>query len=440
MKKRSLVAGLAGLVATAAVATACAGPVGDDAAAAGQTTITYMTWESNETNRAIDRSMQKFSESSGFTVQRKQSPNADYAQKLASLIMSKKAPDFFWCTTGQAQNLAAEGLLYDFSDLLAAGEGLQEDRFSPGSLDAWRTTDGKLAGIPTMANTYGFFYNKDAFDEAGIPVPEAGWTYDDLFDTIAELQDAFPKAKQKPLVTQWQLLTTVQGVSAYAVANGGEPFADANIGVSQVQADPVFREGAQRFADAIAAGQMTEPDFDAGNSAAPFAKGAIPLMFGGQWLQQTIQQNDPKIEWGYAPWPEGSEASVQPIETNGVCTPATVADPEATWQTISYLDGPGFAEAMKETPIAPIAYEPGSTGYYEALEAGDAGDQSIAATVKYELAADDKFLTQWLDPWATKAADIQTTSWNPALAGKKDLDAGIDSTVTGIQQLIDQQR
>ncbi|HEY9290419.1 MAG TPA: extracellular solute-binding protein [Microlunatus sp.] len=439
MRKRSLMAALAGVAMTATAVTGCSGSSSAGSGDAQDQTVTYMTWESNDTNKAIDASMKKFSDSSGLTVKREQSPNADYAQKLASLIMSKKAPDFFWCTTQQAQNLASEGLLYDFTDKLKAGGGLQEDKFSPGSLDAWRTKDGKLAGIPTMANTYGFFYNKEAFSRAGLDIPKAGWTYDDLFNDLAKLQKADPQSKQKPLVTQWQLLDSVQGVSAYAAANGGQPFTDADIGVTKVQADAKFREGAQKYADAIAAGQLTDPDYDASTAMAPFAKGAIPLMFGGQWLQQTIQQNHPKITWGYAPWPVGAVKSVQPVETNGVCSPATLSDPDATWKTISYLDGPGFAEAMKQAPIAPIAYEPGSTGYYEALEAGDAGDKSIAATAKYELAAKDKFMTQWLDPWATKAADVTGTAWNPALAGKKDLDAGIDATVNDIQRLIDQQ-
>jgi hypothetical protein len=44
-----------------------------------------------------------------------------------------------------------------------------------------------------------------------------------------------------------------------------------------------------------------------------------------------------------------------------------------------------------------------------------------------------------LDPWATKAGDVVTASWNPAIGGKADLDSGIGATVKGIQSLIDTQ-
>jgi ABC-type glycerol-3-phosphate transport system substrate-binding protein len=418
------------LAATGLALAGCGGGDGDAASGDGAT-ITYMTWESVPTNQALDKSMAKLD---GVTVKREESPNADYAQKLASLIISKKAPDFFWCSNSQEQNLAAEGLLYDWSSYLEKGEGLQEDKFSPGSLDLWRNPEGKLYGIPTLANTYGFFYNKAAFDKAGLKTPAIGWTWDELYADIAALKRLDPKTT--PLVNAWALLQSPQGVSAYSVANGGAPILDKPIGAKELKADATFREGAERIAEAVAAGEMTGPDHDGSTAVAKFSNGGMPLMFGGQWLHQTITQNKPTFDWGYAPWPAGKDKSVQPIETNGVCSPATLKDPDATWKVISYMEVTGFNDTMKEQPIAPIAYEPGSKGYYEALQAGDAAAKSIAATATYELGVKDKFVTQFLDPWSTPAGDVVGTTWNPALGGKKDLSAGIDDMVAGVNKLI----
>lgn len=403
--------------------------------ASGSTTVSYMTWESTATNASIDAAMKPFEKSQKLDVTRLDSPNADYAQKLASLILSKKAPDFFWCSTAQEQNLAAEGLLYDWSSHLESGSGLDASKFSKGALDLWRTSNGKLYGIPTLANTYGFFYNAAALQKAGVSVPKEGWTWDELFADLAKLKSADPSST--PLVTQWPLLTSPQGVSAYSESMGGKPLLDRTIGAKKITADATFRKGAQRFADAIAAGQITSPEVDNGNATAAFANGGIPLMFGGQWLQALIAPSKPSFDWGYAPWPTGTAGSVQPIETNGVCSPATLKDPDTVWKTISYMDSNGFASAMRTTPIAPIAYEPGSTGYYAALDSGDATSKSIVATARYELGTKDKFVTQFLDPWATKAADVVSTSWNPGLEGKGDVDKGIDTMVSGIQRLID---
>ena len=428
------------IAAAAAVAIAGLGLTGCSSSGSGSdkgATVSYMTWESNTTNSALDKTMAKFEKSSHIKVTRKAAPNADYAQKLASLILSKKAPDFFWCTTAEAQNLASEGLLYDWSSKLDSGSGLKTSGFAPGSLTLWKSKDGKGTGIPTLANTYGFYYNADTFKSAGLTVPKAGWSWDDLFNDIDKLKAADPSAT--PLINQWPLLTSPQGASAYSVANGGKPFVNSFIHATKVQADSTLTDGVSKFAAAIKAGEMTNPDYDATNAMAAFSNGSVPLMFGGQWLQNFIAPNHPKMSWGFAPWPVGTKANVQPIEANGVCSPSTIKNPDAVWKTISYLDTTGFNEAMKTNPVAPIAYTPGSKGYYASLEAaGDPASLSIEASAKYELAAKDKFVTEFLDPWATKAANIVTTSWNPALEGKMSVDAGVKSTVSGIKGLIAQ--
>ncbi len=434
-RKRMTTAVTVVLLAGLALTACSSGGGGTGSGSGAGASVSYMTWESVSTNKALDQTMAKFATSSGIKVEREPAPNSDYAQKLASLIMAKKAPDFFWCTTSEAQNLAAEGLLYDWSAKLQSGDGLTASGFAPGSLDVWKTADGKLTGIPTLANTYGFFYNADSFKAAGLKTPAIGWTWSDLFDDLAKLKSAKPSTT--PLVTQWPLLDSPQGVSAYSVANGGKPFVDSFVHATSIQADPTFTEGVKKFTAAIAAGQMTNPDYDATNAMAAFSNGNIPLMFGGQWLQNTIAPNKPKFDWGFAPWPAGTVASVQPIEANGVCSPATIKDADAVWKAISYMDTTGFNDAMRAQPVAPIAYTAGSKGYYAALDAnGDAASKSIEATAKYELAAKQKFVTQFLDPWSTKAGDIVTTSWNPMLESKKGVDAGLQATVSSIQGLI----
>jgi multiple sugar transport system substrate-binding protein len=169
---------------------------------------------------------------------------------------------------------------------------------------------------------------------------------------------------------------------------------------------------------------------------AAFSNGSVPLMFGGQWLQNFIAPNHPKMTWGFAPWPAGSSKNVQPIEANGVCSPSTIKNPDAVWKTISYLDTTGFNDAMKTNPVAPIAYTAGSKGYYASLEAaGDPASLSIEKTAKYELAAKNKFITQFLDSWSTKETAIQTTSWNPMLESKSSVSSGLKSFATGLKGL-----
>ena len=57
-----------------------------------------------------------------------------------------------------------------------------DDVLVPGMIDGYYDTDGKLEGFPNHANCFVMAYNKDMFEAAGVPVPEAGWTLKDLAD------------------------------------------------------------------------------------------------------------------------------------------------------------------------------------------------------------------------------------------------------------------
>lgn len=47
--------------------------------------------------------------------------------------------------------------------------------------------DGKVYGVPTKMENYFILANKNMFDEAGIPLPQKGWTYDDFREIAKKL-------------------------------------------------------------------------------------------------------------------------------------------------------------------------------------------------------------------------------------------------------------
>jgi multiple sugar transport system substrate-binding protein len=418
------------LAAVTVAATAACGSSGGGDSKAGNT-VTWMSWETSQANAAMDASYAPFTQSSGITMQRQEAPGADYAQKLASLIMAKKVPDFFWCTTSEQQTLASQHLLYDWSSHAARNDGLDMTKFSPGSLDAWKSGD-KLYGIPTLANTYGFFYNRKLFDKAGVAVPTNGWTYDEMFSDAAKLTGK--NGAKQGLVTQWTLLTSPHGLAQYSVSAGGPPLSDTAVGIKSITVSPQATEAAHRYAAAIKAGQITPAETDEGNSSSAFANGSVPMMFGGQWLAQTFVGQKLGFDWGFVTMPKVN-TDVQPIESNGVCSPATLKNPDQTWKAIAYLESTGFNDTMKKVPVAPIAYQPGSEGYFAALQGQGAGPESMATAIKASLAAPTKVQTAYLDPWSSKALDIEKADWNPAIDGKSDTDAGIAKTVKDINAL-----
>jgi multiple sugar transport system substrate-binding protein len=96
------------LTATAA----CSGSDSDDKAS-GPVTVNVMTWESPETNKAIDKALAGFKDDN-ITVKRLDTPSGGYGDKLASLTQAKKLPDLFWCGNDTEQQYTSQGLLVDW--------------------------------------------------------------------------------------------------------------------------------------------------------------------------------------------------------------------------------------------------------------------------------------------------------------------------------------
>jgi len=73
--------------------------------------------------------------------------------------------------------------------LYEADPNFQPDDFWPGILSACEDGDGNVWGMPITTTVNGIFYDQVAFEEAGLPYPEPGWTWEDFKVTVDALAD-----------------------------------------------------------------------------------------------------------------------------------------------------------------------------------------------------------------------------------------------------------
>jgi multiple sugar transport system substrate-binding protein len=434
---------IAGIAISAGILAGCGGQ-GAGTQKQSANTIRLVSWGTNQQIKLFRASLATFTKKTGVKVQVIQEPSANYAQKINAQILSKSLPDIFWCQNATAQDLGRQGKLYDWSKY-ASGQakgaktaGLDMSKFSPGALDTYKTPDGGLYGIPNEANTYGVFYNIDAFKKAGVALPTADWTWDQMFSDAKALTTKH-NGKTAPGMQQvWPLLNSPTGMAFYSVSNGGAPLAKQKslVGVTTLQADPKLIQGTEKLASAVKSGYVTGPDFAGTNTEGQFINGQVPMVFGGQWISSDFFAAKTKMAWGYAPLPAGSAGQVAPAEANGFCSPNNLKNPGDTWKVIAWMDAHAFNDAYSQDPIAPIAYLPGSQGYFQALTKQGAAGKSVADTVKQELANPNKLGTSFLDPWSSKSANITTATWNPALQHDKNVGAAVQTWITKNQALI----
>jgi ABC-type glycerol-3-phosphate transport system substrate-binding protein len=392
-------------------------------------TVTVMTWESKETNAAIDKALQGFSDPN-IKVQRIDTPSGAYGDKLASLTQAKKLPDLFWCGNDTEQQYTGQNLLVDWAPRLSSGT-MTADKFVPSAIENWKTGDGKMGGLPSLMNTYGVWYNATAFKAAGIAVPKEGWTWDQMYDAAARLSNK-NGAKFGLVADQ---LTGPDGpftMSVYSLSAGGEGFTDSVNKPTKVVADDKYLEGVRKLSDAVKAGHVAPPGYDATNIQSLFAAGKVPMMFGGQWLAAAYLTDKPKIEYGFAPLPV-VDTPVTLYDAVGICTPSYTKNADATYKVLEYLNTKVWEQVLPSSPVAPPAYVPAQASFFDALTKG--GATTVVSTVKTDLAMEKTTGVRFTTTWASQAGPLYTTHYQPVLAGKKPIDE-LQTLVTKVNDLI----
>ena len=109
---------------------------------------------------------------------------AAYWDRLLTSLVGETAPDVFWVNAENGLHYAKRGALMDLTDL--AERDLNPDAFLPGCVDLVQI-DGRTYAVCDGMGPVVVCYNKDAFDDAGVPYPDGSWTWDEFRDTARKL-------------------------------------------------------------------------------------------------------------------------------------------------------------------------------------------------------------------------------------------------------------
>jgi multiple sugar transport system substrate-binding protein len=131
------------------------------------------------------------------------------------------------CFLGGAYYLeedATRAALLPLDPLLALDDALQIEEFYP-LLVTPLLVDGQLWGIPAGASAPYMEYNRQIFEEAGIPPPTLDWTLDDFLETAQQLTTGEGEAKQYGYAETWpfMLLGFTQAFDVWVVDNSVDP-------------------------------------------------------------------------------------------------------------------------------------------------------------------------------------------------------------------------
>jgi len=274
----------------------------------------------------------------GIKVEMTAIASKEYWTKMTAMAAAKQMPDAFALSSGYAEEFATQGTTLDLTPFVE--QDLVNDEYFWGVLDSSFKVGGKYCAIPFAWVGTVLYYNKTLFDEAGVPYPEWGWTWDEFLNAAKALTK---DTDGDGAIDTWGY--TVLG--RYAVVDGW---------IFQNDGDYLDREN-QRFApnenaleviaflnDLVHTHNVTpEPkqyDLDGEKNRVLFVNRQTAMMTEGSWNIEYYRNTDPVEDaWDIAPIPRGPhwKEDVMYAWGDGLAVSAYTEHPEETWELIKFL-------------------------------------------------------------------------------------------------------
>ncbi len=168
------------------------------------------------------------------------------------------------------------------------------------------TKDGKLYGQPMNVEGYGFIYNKDLFEKAGIA--ELPKTLSQLEAACIKLQEAGITPFVNAYMEGWVLGNHTLNV-AFAQQDDPSAFVKGlNEGTSKIPGNQVFDEWV-KLLDLTVKYSMKNPlTTDYNTEVTAFANGEAAMTQQGNWTQVQIDGIKPDLNIGFLPMPINEDA------------------------------------------------------------------------------------------------------------------------------------
>jgi len=227
--------------------------------------------------------------------------SGDYEGTLMARFSSKEAPDI-WFNNGGENELDKWGeKLTDLSNEPWVSDAL-------GTAVEGMTRDGKLYGMPINIEGYGYIYNKDLFDEAGIT--ELPTTLSELEATAKKLKDAGILPFINAYKEQWVLADHLLNAGLSKLSDPAVTVTALGKGEQKFKGNAVFEQWIDLIDLTVKYGNENMLTTDYNTLLNEFAAGNGAMVQQGNWIQATIDQLNPDMRMGILPMPISDDRDI----------------------------------------------------------------------------------------------------------------------------------
>lgn len=310
-------------------------------AAAGSATVTFWYWD-DTVSADYDAAIKEFEGSHpNITVRRSVIPWDDYWTKLQTALPTGTGPDVFWLNQPNAVSYLPTGYVASLEDWADAihFENFNERFYTPFMYQ------GKRCAVPFMWDVIVLFYNKDAFDKAGLSYPDENWTWDDFYGAAQKLT-----IKNGNTTTRYGVLidgnSMQSGVGPFIFQNGGSVY--NSDGTKLTLNTPEAKDSIQRQLDMINGGYAPTQQMVSESTAPSLFMSGAAAMMSGLSVRVSMFAEGLGENLRVAPLPrQKRQATI--YHNIAYAASASAKAPEAVKEFLVFLAGKRAAEIVSKT-------------------------------------------------------------------------------------------
>jgi ABC-type glycerol-3-phosphate transport system substrate-binding protein len=337
---------------------------------------------------------------------------AGYPRLLASSADTTAASGF---TSG------ASAFFRDLTPLMETDTGFNAADFWPAASQACQDADGHVLGIPASILLRGVYYDAQAFDQAGLPHPASGWTWDDFRKDVTAL------AKKQGETIRYGYAERFGTILSPLIE---ATLADYNGEILPAALQPVV----QWYLDQVNLKAIRPtPDYEhlqgTDDWDALFKSENRPAMWAGNLgdpMPGRISTDLAIQEYGFAPYPASAGSPTgnhTPVWVQCLAISSGSPNPRAAWLWLEFLSQHWLT--LDKTASQAILDIPGRSSVAEAQGFWKLLPDDIQTTVRYILEQDGYVLTQY-----TEAAGAVSKALARAATGTVDFATALDEAKT----------
>lgn len=323
----------------------------------GNGDLTVAIWDTYQ-EPGLKEIMADFTKETGVNVKIQVTPWDQYWTMMEAGATGGTLPDVFWMHSNQVAKYAKYDLLMDLSEYVEKSETVDLSKFPEELVGLYQDQDGKQVAIPKDVDTVALWYNKTAFDEAGLAYPDESWTWDTFRDAAKALtkEDGSqygtvfsPKSNHE---TYYNLIYDWGGniINEDKTVSGWD--------------NPKTLEAMEFVKEIIDDGSMPPYTTIAENEPlALFESGKVAMGLFGSWQSDLFNNDYVKENCDVAVLPKKDNTRISIYNGLGWSASADSKNKENAWKLIEYLGSEAAQKKQADLGVTMSAYENTSDGF-----------------------------------------------------------------------------